>query len=441
MPKAYPCNCKSYNCRGKLVDYDTRRTHERADLRQRTSASQGIHRGLIIPHLSSKPPSLVSPYPTRGPILPPIMNFPDPPASSPSAVEQQMIDHSTLTQEDIDIQVFGSELPNLGPNFHSPEALLDAVDYYSTYNAVTVAGAQPLTLYHAHHLPPDPEGHALRRATDKALEEIQRVQQELADDPVWDPNASADVDDEIPDVDFDVEENADFPDAANPQEQSEDNPDPFQVNDDSSRAHFTDLSTQPSYLVVIYMMTTWLHLQWHLPRAACNAVLNILSCLVLALCPSLLPPFVTLPSAMKVLGLDLRTLELPCCPSCREVYPPAGSLHTQDECIPCKAPLFLPDQTKRGLLRSKKIPHVKYPYLPLSEQIQSLLSIPGVEDPLDDWRAHPHSPRDYTDIFDGEICRTKLKALDGTLFFANGPQDHHGPNGELRIGVNLGIDW
>ncbi|KAI5995786.1 hypothetical protein F5J12DRAFT_725916, partial [Pisolithus orientalis] len=149
------------------------------------------------------PPSLVLPYPTRGPIFPPIMHFPDPPASSSSVVEQKMIDYGMLTQEDIDIQVFSSELPNLGPNFHSPEALLDAIDYYSMYSA----------------------GHALQYAMDKALEEIQRVQQELTDDPAWDPIVSADIDDEIPDIDFDIEENMDFPDtaAANPQEQSEDN--------------------------------------------------------------------------------------------------------------------------------------------------------------------------------------------------------------------------
>ncbi|KIO14438.1 hypothetical protein M404DRAFT_1009458 [Pisolithus tinctorius Marx 270] len=349
-----------------------------------------------------------------------------------------MLDHGTLTQEDIDIQVYGSELPNLGPNFHSPQSLLAAADYYEAYNAVTAAGAQPLTAYHAHHLPPDPEGRALERAMDNAFTEIQ--QQVPSDDP---PSQGqlAELDDEIPDVDFELDDNADLPDAVNHQEVSEDVPDPFWTgNNPRSGISFEDLSTLPVYLLVVYMMTTWLHLQWHLPRAACNAVLGILSCLILALCPSLSPPFVTLPSAMKVLGLDLQVYELPCCPSCREVYPPVSSLHTQDKCIPCNTSLFLPDQTKRGLLRSKKVPCVKYPYLSLSEQIQSILTIPGVEDSLDEWRTRPHSPGHYSDIFDGEICRVKLKAPDGTLFFANGPHDKHGPNGELRIGVNLGID-
>ncbi|KIM51792.1 hypothetical protein SCLCIDRAFT_18301 [Scleroderma citrinum Foug A] len=318
-----------------------------------------------------------------------------------------MLNHGTLTQEDIDIQIHGSDLPNLGPNFHSPEALLDAVDHYEKYNALTAAGAQTLNTYHAHHPPPDPEAHHMQRDLEKTLEEIQRQQHGLVDDPnvtmEWD-----NVLEEIPDVDFKMDDtNADLLDAENiPQEPTEDDPDPFQVDDLRSGIDFQDLSTQPTYLLVIYMMTSWLHLQWHLPHAACNAVLGILACLLFALSPTLVSPFVTLPSVMKVLGLDnLPIYELACCPSCHEVYPPAGSLHTVDECVACKVPLFLTDKTK-----------------------------------CDEWHTKLRSPGVYTDIFDGNMCHNKLKAPDGTLFFANGPQDQCRPNGELRIGVTLGID-
>ncbi|KAL4078647.1 hypothetical protein V8B97DRAFT_2021036 [Scleroderma yunnanense] len=359
MPKAYPCNCKSYNCNGKLVDYDTRHMHEHTDLWQRTSASQGIHHVSFVPQVSSKPPPLAHPYPTRGPILPHVFDFPDPLEMSPSAVKQQMLNHGMLTPEDINLQLYGNELPNLGPNFHSPEALLDTIDYYDTYNAVTAA------------------------------------------------------DEEIPDVDFDIEDHTDFPNTINLLEQLEDDPDPFQVDDNSrSCINFKYLSAQPTYLLIIYMMMTWLHLQWHLPHAACNAVLSILSCLLFTLCPTLLAPFVTLPLAMKVLGLNLQTHKLPCWPSCHEVYLPAGSLHMQDECIMCKILLFLPDQTKHGLLCSKKISCVKYPYLSLSDQIQSILMIPGIEESLDAWHTHPHTPGHYSNIFD-----------------------------ELQISVTLGMDW
>ena len=53
---------------------------------------------------------------------------------------QQMLDHGTLTQEDIDIQTHGASLPNLGPNFHTPKALLDTVNYYLPYNMLSSVG-------------------------------------------------------------------------------------------------------------------------------------------------------------------------------------------------------------------------------------------------------------------------------------------------------------
>ncbi|KAF8431670.1 hypothetical protein L210DRAFT_984740 [Boletus edulis BED1] len=80
---------------------------------------------------------------------------------------------SNRTQEDLDIQVHGSSLPNLGPNFHSPEALLDAVDYYIHANALTVNGARPLNWYFAHMLPLDPEQWMIRRQIKRFSEEIQ----------------------------------------------------------------------------------------------------------------------------------------------------------------------------------------------------------------------------------------------------------------------------
>jgi hypothetical protein len=74
-----------------------------------------------------------------------------------------MLDHGCLTGEDLDIMTFGSSLPNIGPNFHSPEVLLHAVDHFSNYNAATAAAAQPLTSYEAHHLPAvDPEQRAMQ---------------------------------------------------------------------------------------------------------------------------------------------------------------------------------------------------------------------------------------------------------------------------------------
>ncbi|KAG9317974.1 hypothetical protein JVU11DRAFT_30 [Chiua virens] len=436
MAPLVPCRCKSHNCKGALVTPATKRTHQRNDLRLSTVTSQMIHRGIVNPHLSAKNPSLTP----QGPILPPILRFPDPPATSSCLVEQEMLDHGTLTQEDIDIQVHGSDLPNLGPNFHSPEALLDAVDYYTQYNAITTMGARPLNSYHAHRPPSvDPEDRLIERELQKLTEEASRDPHQL-DDEDDDPQEPADLYDEnIIELDDDSETIPQVPIITD-----EDNPDPFETTVDSiqhtsHKEHF--IASQPPHLVVIYALATWLHLQFHLPRIACNAFLAIISCLLAVLCPDLAQPLVTLQSATCVLGLDSPSVMLPVCPGCREVYPPASSPHTRDICTTCNLNLFLPDKTQRGNDRTKKTPFVKYPYLPLSQQLHFLLAIPGLEDTLDSWRAKLRVQGQYMDIFDGDICRSKLKAPNGSLFFSNGPNESKGPNGELRIGINLGLDW
>ena len=172
-----------------------------------------------------------------------------------------------------------------------------------------------------------------------------------------------------------------------------------------------------------------------------NALLAIVACLLLAVSPGIETPFLTLQSCTRVLGVDAPIYTLPVCPVCRNVYPPASSRLSHDECTQCNISLFLPSKTKRGNDRATQSPLVKYPYLPLSEQIESILKIPGVEAILDTWRSKPRSIGTYTDIFDGDMCRKKLKGPDGKLFFSNDPGEKNGPNGELRLGVNLGIDW
>ncbi|KAG1740077.1 hypothetical protein EDD22DRAFT_1008249 [Suillus occidentalis] len=91
------------------------------------------------------------------PPLSPDVEFHDPPCISDSAVEQDMLDYGFLTGEDLDIMTHGSALPNLGPNFHSPEALLTTIDHFNAYNTATAAGGRPLTTHEAYHLPIDPE--------------------------------------------------------------------------------------------------------------------------------------------------------------------------------------------------------------------------------------------------------------------------------------------
>ncbi|KIK75155.1 hypothetical protein PAXRUDRAFT_36999 [Paxillus rubicundulus Ve08.2h10] len=357
------CYCLSNKCNGTFVKPSTKRTHERTNLRLKFTIPQSIHRGLVVPHDPKPTPALIPPYPVREPILLPRFEFPDPPVTSTCVIEQQMLDHGTLTQEDIDIQLHGSDLPNL-----------DAVDYYSMYNELTTAGARPLTPHIAHNLPCDPEQRALECQLEQITEEFHQNQHTELDQDIdmFDPG-----DDEMP---------------------------------------------EPEY-------------------TACNAFLAIIACLLTYLSPQLQTTFVTLQSATQVLGLDMPVTLLPTCPGCRNVYLPAGSPHTQDTCVPCSLDLFLPNKTRRGNDRAKKIPYIKYPYLPLSLQLHSLLAIPGIEETLDQWRTKPRSQGQYSDIFDGDVCRTTLKAPDGTIFFSNMANENRGPQGELRIGVNLGIDW
>ena len=96
----------------------------------------------------------------------PYVDFHNTPGTSGSAVEQEMLDHGLLTCKDLDIMTFGSALSNLGPNFHSPKALLAAVDHFTAYNEATAVGVCPLTTFEAHHSPDNLEEHAFQRQFD-----------------------------------------------------------------------------------------------------------------------------------------------------------------------------------------------------------------------------------------------------------------------------------
>ncbi|KAG2336006.1 hypothetical protein BDR05DRAFT_1006251 [Suillus weaverae] len=212
-----------------------------------------------------EPVPRVNPIPA--PLIPPIFDFPDPVPVSPCAIEQEMLDHGTLTPEDIDIQIHGCALLNLSPNFHTPDALLDALDYFNVYNDVTSDFDVDVDMADMH------------------------LDEDLVDEDI----AANSI--QLPDND-------------------EDSPDPFEPDDKFFMYHGNRaMLTIPPHLLTIYAVTTWLHLQWHLPRAACNALLSILGCLLLFLSPQLDTPFRTLQSATRVLVLDTPFYTLPCCPT------------------------------------------------------------------------------------------------------------------------------
>lgn len=375
------------------------------------------------------------------PLLLPRFNFPDPPRLK-SPVEEEMLDYGFLAGDNHDIMTQGGELPDLGPNFHSPEAMLDAVDHFADYNTRTAAGARPLTSYLAHNLPHDPDMDAMHREFERAFKQMQ--EEENCADIHADGAETHGDEEEADEIDVDAEPESDDDednDVLLLVEPEEDTPDPFMSEEGTTADPYTNHQGVPPHLLTIYAVVSWLHLQFHLPRVACNALLTIFACMLLVISPAIDRPFVTLQSCTRVLGVDPVIQTLPVCPSCHDVFPPAGSLHTMDTCITCNIPLFLPAQTKRGIQRAVKTPVIKYPYLALSDQIKSILKIPGVESLLDTWRSKPRRAGEYTDIFDGDMCRSKLKGPDGKIFFSNLPTEKLGPNGELRIGINLGLDW
>jgi hypothetical protein len=223
---------------------------------------------------------------------------------------------------------------------------------------------------------------------------------------------------------------------------SKDNPNPFVVEPPDKQGIGELQEPKISApLLIVYTMITWLHLQFHLPYVACNAVLTFLALLFRFFELATVPPFITLRSATRALGIDPRIELLAVCPKCWGVYPSSGSRHVQEKCTACDTPLFLPEHMREGNHCTIKIPVIKYPYLPLFDQIVSILKNPGIKVLLDDWRTKPRNSGEYGDIFDGRMCRLKLRALDGSLFFSNHPHEIKGPSNELRIGVNLGVDW
>jgi hypothetical protein len=425
MSRYVRCNCTTNNCQDTLLPAHVVRSHERSDLLAQSVTSHARFKrvgGRIIPSaqtLDARSVPRTFEIPLHKP--PPLLS----PDFEPHFSDSEVLD-TGLIHEDLGITNNQSPFPNLGPNFRSAPGLLTAIDHYDMYNAATAAGSRPLTPREAHNLPVDPEQEMLERELAKAFEELQQEQ---------DKDVSIDEDSDM-DMDSPLDEPVHIC-----TELGEDDPDPFTLDEEQLLEDEVDLSHIPPHLLSLYALVSWLHLQFHLPRIACNALLAIFTCILLSISPAIDTPFITLQSSNRVLGVDKRILILPVCPSCRDVFPPAGSCHTVDMCAACHVNLFLPSETTRGNQRAIRMPVIKYPYLPLSEQLKSILKVPGVEAVLDQWRTKPRSPGKYTDIFDGDMCRTKLKDPSGKLFFSNLPDEKTGPNGELRIGVNLGVDW
>lgn len=110
-----------------------------------------------------------------------------------------------------------------------------------------------------------------------------------------------------------------------PHKWAENMPDPFLDHDPPEMAapmSIEDVHLSPAVFLV-YLMVSWLHLQFHLPFRACNTVLLVFTQVVCSLGVALggPAPLSTLTSAMSKLELEPSFSALPVCPTCFEVYP------------------------------------------------------------------------------------------------------------------------
>lgn len=357
-----PCFCA--NCGGSIVSADVKRQHERVQNRIKTLNSNHSNTGgrlrKIIPRSQQASTSIARnlPHLTHANPIFPAPEFEIPARTSLEAVEQEMLDHGTLTGEDLDIMTFGAALPNLGPNIHDPRALTNFVDYHVAYNSAAQMNSQPLTRQYAHLLPDNLQDNLDHEFY--GLLEAEMANQHT--DPFTDSNEESDM----PDFDGDPEPHQDHSDDSEGDDDesegqpgiNEDSPDPFAPGE-VPNAMPVDLSGQPPHLQVIYALVTWLHLQFHLPRAACQATLAIIACILYFLNPQIALPFITLTSANRALSLDIPVHVLPVCPQCKEVYPASDT--TKAACDLCQTELFEPDLTKRGKKRKVRIPRLRCP--------------------------------------------------------------------------------
>jgi hypothetical protein len=225
----------------------------------------------------------------------------------------------------------------------------------------------------------------------------------------------------------------------------ENDPDPFYYPPTPSRPPPPAAEVHPNRAVyIIYLLVFWLHAQCHLPFRACNAVLVAFGLVLQAAGTPIDPPmYTTLPSVIDQLDAEPSFKVCPVCPGCLEVFPP--SVPQESSCPKCRCPLFptlpTPSQQRHGrTTREKAKPYLQFPIKSLKEQLAAMLLIPGIEDEVATSinKIKTSEPGKYTNIFDGKVCQ-ELPGHDSSPFFS--PSDEELANGELRIGVSLGVDW
>jgi len=157
---------------------------------------------------------------------------------------------------------------------------------------------------------------------------------------------------------------------------NENAPDPFYKSHSDAAPPLPSEVHPQDGVYMLYLLITWLHLQFHLPFRACTAAMNVFLLVLWAFGVVMqAPPVTSLPRIMCKLHIEPTFNVLPCCPKCLEVYP--ATAHTPSICDQCNTFIFqatLPNTTKRPLT-----PILRFPYKSIESQLESLLAVPGVE--------------------------------------------------------------
>ncbi|KAJ7156359.1 hypothetical protein C8R46DRAFT_1115786 [Mycena filopes] len=383
MPSLVPCNCTM--CRGAKVRQSERQRHEARDRKARSLSRPTLHSQYVPPRRA------------------PTTTF-QPPANSP----QTPLTSVPPAPMDVDPDPAQPVWPPTAPHWQS-------------------AGSS-----------------ALKLATEAAgLEHARQVERSgeiflpIADDDWETPELNAD-EDAIADQTLETAQ------AASPPTFDENDPDPFYFVPSGAQALPTAADIHPNRAVyLIYVTVLWLHTQFHVPFRACSALLAIFALALKAGNAPITPEIHTsLPSVINKLGAEPSIQILPVCPKCFEVYP--ISTPKDSNCSKCSEPLFptepSPSERRSGHTSAQNPrPYLQFPTKSLAEQLAILLSVPGIEDEMEKSlkKATAHQAGKYTNIFDGKICQ-ELPTADGSRFFF--PSEDEVAQGELRIGVTMGVD-
>ncbi|KAI0038184.1 hypothetical protein FA95DRAFT_1505991 [Auriscalpium vulgare] len=197
---------------------------------------------------------------------------------------------------------------------------------------------------------------------------------------------------------------------------------------------------------IILLLTSWLHVHYHLPHLGCILLLKTLRLIFVALGALQREDRVpeTLSTSFRRLGLVDEFAIHPVCEKCHRIFPPDTSIHAR--CSHCDQPLFNissePSVTSAAPKsktppKARAAPKLQCPQNPLSNSLVRFLWQEDNEKLCDEWRRREQVPNKKMCIQDGEIWNT-LPGPDGKPFFDN--SDDRTCKEELRIGITLGFD-